>query len=295
MRHIINSLYITFGAVLLLGGAHYASAWTAPISAAPNNNSSAPLNISATNQSKLGNIGLGGLLVSGNSIFSNGVKITSGSPGLGKVLVSDDEGNASWKTFSEIIEQIKVQKVLDVCPTGSAKMTIAGKTFCGYERTTGGVGYCDKFGQEYDKQVACYDIGHGRNHGINAYPQGCQAWEGDENYGGQGALFYCEKKKYTPKTAEDCTASGAALGSINEPLFSTNPIVTCGIYSPYTFYYCEKHESDFLGKIMGRSTATLSGTSCKAFLASKTYPATLGHATTTSCPSGWVDYMGTCI
>ena len=297
MRHFIRSIYITLAALILIGGSQYLYAWTAPTSGAPNNNTPAPLHVGSGIQNKTGGIGLGGLLASSSAVFTGGVKITTGQPGLGKVLVSDDAGNASWKSFSEIIVATKNKIKLDTCPAGSAKMTLSGRTFCGYERTTGGVGYCDPFGQEYDTQVACWDIGHGRNHGINAYPQGCQAWEGDENYGGQGALFYCEKKSYTPKTSEDCTLTGAVLGSISEPAFSSSPILTCAVYTPYTYYFCEPNGYNWLGNKTTYDTGTLSGTTClvTTWIGSRTYPATLGHATTTVCGPGWIEYKGTCI
>lgn len=337
MKQFLQGLKIFVAIIVLFGGMQYIYAWSAPASSAPGGNSVAPLNVSVLDQIKNGSLGLGGLVNSGNTLFTAGVKITSGSPGLGKVLVSDAEGNARWSSVSDILSATST--IAGGCPAGSELMTITGvnREFCGYSRTTGSTAYCDAFGSEYDKNLGCWDIGHGNNHGIQSFASGCTAWEGAENYGGQGALFYCEKQRYVPKTAASCTAANttvgaisapsgapaisvgtsvATAGTINDTALSPNPITTCQLQTPYTYYQCDSRYYTGYQPPAFYAAGSLIGEACyvgysgntiskygKTFGPYKygensvahTYPATLVHATSTSCPTGWIDYAGTCI
>lgn len=123
--HILQSIKTIILALILAFGVQVASAaWTSAPASAPAGNVDAPLNVGSITQRKLGqlqvNTGLTyaiGLISSGISYFNGNVgigtnapstqlevvgqvKITGGSPGAGKVLVSDATGLASWSTAS---------------------------------------------------------------------------------------------------------------------------------------------------------------------------------------------------
>ncbi len=118
MRHnIISALKITTLALVLSFGLSYVYAWTAPTVPPPNGNVSAPINTSATAQTKAGDFTVGGLLSGVNATFSKlgigaavdqsvalnvagtikttGLQLATGA-GSGKVLTSDSLGNTSW-------------------------------------------------------------------------------------------------------------------------------------------------------------------------------------------------------
>jgi hypothetical protein len=64
--------------------------WTGPSATPPSENVSAPINTGSETQLKTGALGIGGVLE------TNTLKITGGTPGVGKVLTSDADGLASW-------------------------------------------------------------------------------------------------------------------------------------------------------------------------------------------------------
>lgn len=82
-----------------------AQVWNPAPANPPSGNVPAPLNASLNSQSKLGQLLINtdtvnpyvtGLTVFGKSVFEGGVQIKGGTPGTGKVLVSDASGNATW-------------------------------------------------------------------------------------------------------------------------------------------------------------------------------------------------------
>jgi hypothetical protein len=127
-----NKLFVGFSiaivALILSLGLSYALAqtgtWTAPQCAPPGCNVDAPLNVGSSHQSKLGSVSINtatsnpdpfGLDVFGISRFfgnvqigttTNGryatIQIVDGNQGAGKVLTSDGNGNASWRTVPTI-------------------------------------------------------------------------------------------------------------------------------------------------------------------------------------------------
>lgn len=280
---------VFLGTILsFLGIASLLYAWVPPTQVAPMGNTVPPIHASSSNQIKNAAIAVGGLGVLGDAVFNKGIQIKSGNPGPGKVLTSDEKGNVRWEDYSVVKRIARKYK----CPRGSSLMTLDGKTFCGYKKTTDYVGtrnpvaYCDTFGKSYDSLVDCFDLGHGRNHGVNKFWNGCQAWEGEKNYGGERGLLICEKSIYIPKTAADCTNRTAVLGTLNDTTVSPNPIVTCNIYKPYTYQgcavgtqygnYCVRtaNKGDVRNPISGLQTL---------------------NATSTICPEGWMKYLNDCI
>lgn len=80
-------------ATFLFAGVSAVLAWTPAPANPPLNNVEAPINVSNSPQNKLGNLGLGGLVVFGK------FQLIDGTQGAGKVLVSDANGKASWQTI----------------------------------------------------------------------------------------------------------------------------------------------------------------------------------------------------
>src|SRR3989344_2598477 len=83
-------------ATLLLAGAIVYAAWTGPSQPPPNcptgePGCDAPLNVGPAVQTKSG-----GLNIGGNLEITGTIKIAGGSPGLGKVLISDASGLSRW-------------------------------------------------------------------------------------------------------------------------------------------------------------------------------------------------------
>lgn len=264
-------------AIFLCASVIFAEAWSAPAGNPPDKNSAAPLNITDVSQMKDGTLGLKGLLVNGSSSLQDKVQITSGNPGAGKVLVSDVEGNARW------VDYVQARKNADRlrCPNGSSRISLNGKTFCGYWKTVSG--YCDAFGKTYDPLVACYDKGIGRNHGVTPFANGCYSWEGPKNYGGPGLKFYCEKLSYTPKSASDCTDPKATVGTLNDTSLSPNPITTCNIVTPTTYKGCNPGEMQLFNYCY------------PGYFFSSPVPLRDIATTTISCMPGWTNYLGNCI
>ena len=261
-----------------------AFAWSEPTGIAPNKNSPTPLNISDTSQIKNGTLGLGGLLVVGSTSLQDKIQIKGGNPGAGKVLVSDADGNASWQDY------VQARKKADKlrCPSGSSRINLNGKTFCGYWKTVSG--YCDAFGKTYDPLVACYDKGIGRNHGITPFEFGCYSWEGPRNYGGPGLKFYCEKLAYNPKNASECTDPKAIKGILNDTSLSPDPITTCNISTPYTYRGCADGTAFGSYCFGGTNKTTTFGSFTVPYAPMKDL-----WATSTTCMAGWTKYVSDCI
>jgi|GEM_PF-5559865 len=91
----------SFATGLIIGSIFFsviASAWTAPTLAAPAGNASAPVNLSATAQSKTGSLGVGGLAVFGNaSITGNLTLVNTTGNGV------DATGPSSGSSFYGVI------------------------------------------------------------------------------------------------------------------------------------------------------------------------------------------------
>ncbi len=100
MKQLLDSAKIIILSALLIIGAASLKAWTGPSQAAPNGNTPAPLNIGSTVQTKLGSLIINAATPIQNAIgltVFGSVTIADGTQGAGKVLTSDDSGNASWQ------------------------------------------------------------------------------------------------------------------------------------------------------------------------------------------------------
>ncbi len=273
-------------ALFLFLSATLVYAWTAPTGTPPSENSAGPLDVGSVNQLKNGTLGTGGLLVQGDTSLQDKTQITGGNPGLGKVLVSDASGNASWMDY------VQARKNADRlrCPDGSSKISLNGRTFCGYWKSIPQMTvYCDPFGQTHDPLVACYDTGIGQNHGVQPFANGCTAWEGDRNYGAGAGKMYCEKLAYYPHSASDCTAKGAVLGTIKDGTLSLDPIVTCNIPTPYSYMGCTSG-FPYAGGCWKPNGFYALGAWFPALTA-----ADLIQGVNNVCMPGWINYIGNCI
>ncbi len=141
------------------------STWTAPAGSAPGNNVDAPINVGATSQKKVGALGIGNgtmpggttifdvfgsavinalstasinvtgtpgsLTVSGATILSGPVKITSGaSSNVGKYLqMADASGNISWGTPSSSGGSTPPSATPTVTVTAEATHKVAPKKY----------------------------------------------------------------------------------------------------------------------------------------------------------------------
>ena len=95
MRYNTRNLFQVLAAVVVLAfGANYAlaqSTWVGPTASPPGNNAEAPINISATGQTKTGKLTLGGF------------QLQDGSESSGYVLASDASGNAAWANLTDLL------------------------------------------------------------------------------------------------------------------------------------------------------------------------------------------------
>ncbi len=93
---LITSLAFIFAIGLSVVNAEWttAPAGTPPVCPTGYPGCDAPLNVSSASQVKGGGLSVLGLLIRG------GLEITSGTPGVGKVLTSDARGTATWQTVS---------------------------------------------------------------------------------------------------------------------------------------------------------------------------------------------------
>lgn len=122
INRIVSVIGLALGAFALSA---LAGSWTAPTQAPPSGNADAPLNVGALAQHKEGTLAIGktsdaltglkldvngligstGLFTTGD-LYVNGVssttqlKVTGGSPAIGKVLTSDASGNATWQAVT---------------------------------------------------------------------------------------------------------------------------------------------------------------------------------------------------
>ena len=110
------------------------AAWSGPPSSPPNGNVAPPINVGATDQVKDGKIGVGGLVVFGNSLFGGSANsnaylnfgATSGSSGYG---IRDNNGLIEFKNSSSTWQSI--QSILwtlcgGTCGNGSSEGRIGG-------------------------------------------------------------------------------------------------------------------------------------------------------------------------
>ncbi len=70
-RFIFNNLGVIFGVLAIFSLVAYADSWSAPTANPPGNNVAAPLNVSGSDQVKLGGLGVGPLAVFGDMLVSN--------------------------------------------------------------------------------------------------------------------------------------------------------------------------------------------------------------------------------
>ena len=109
MKKIIqNTKVIILGLIVAIGAGYASAAWnSAPVSGPTNDNTPIPINVGLNEQSKLGQLFINtdtvtpyaiGLSVFGKTILNGPVQITTGTPGLNKVLTDiDGTGNVGWR------------------------------------------------------------------------------------------------------------------------------------------------------------------------------------------------------
>ncbi len=179
-----KTIYLVIIGAILFGGANSVLSWAPSPYANPNvGNSEAPINEGDATQTKKGNLVVSGFAAFKQSTFTGQVQIADGSHGPGKILVSDNAGAVSWAYPPQYAAPGE-----GVCPPGTSVMSSTGE--CGYQYTlvTSGTTYC--YGD--DELVRFWDSGHGRNHGVyKVGTNGCHAWEGKKNYGGQSCTLEC--------------------------------------------------------------------------------------------------------
>ena len=86
----MKNLTTLITSLILFASVPVAFAWTAAPKNPPMDNAPAPVTVGDTDQNKQGKLGLGGLAVFGK------FQLIDGTQGVGKVLVSDANGKASW-------------------------------------------------------------------------------------------------------------------------------------------------------------------------------------------------------
>lgn len=94
MKSLTTNLKTIITSLVLFAAVPVAFAWTVPPANPPKDNVAAPVNVSNTDQNKQGKLGLGGLAIFGK------FQLIDGTQGVGKVLVSDADGKASWAPIS---------------------------------------------------------------------------------------------------------------------------------------------------------------------------------------------------
>lgn len=103
MQKYINNIKFVFLSVLIGAGLSVALAqtsgtWSEPVGTPPNNNTPAPINVGPTSQTKEGPI-WATIFGATQGIHTPALQIPTGA-GEGKVLTSDAQGNATWKSMS---------------------------------------------------------------------------------------------------------------------------------------------------------------------------------------------------
>ncbi len=89
-KFILNNLGIIFSLfVMLFVVAYGAGSWQAPTATPPGENTDAPVNVGASNQVKIGGLGVGPLAVFGNAIVNGSLDVTvdyksNGIPGISR-------------------------------------------------------------------------------------------------------------------------------------------------------------------------------------------------------------------
>ncbi|MBU3669060.1 MAG: hypothetical protein FGM57_03820 [Candidatus Taylorbacteria bacterium] len=179
-----KTIYLIVVLAVLFSGAQAVLSWSpSPFSSPTAGNSDAPIHTGDITQKKKGDFAVSAFAAYKDAAFTNKVKIADGSQAEGKILISDANGNTTWGYPPEYAAPGEAD-----CPPGTSVMSSTGE--CGYQYTlvTGGTTYC--YGS--DELVRYWDSGHGRNHGAyKLEPNGCHAWEGSKNYGGQSCTLEC--------------------------------------------------------------------------------------------------------
>lgn len=187
-----KQIYIIIPIIVAFTGVLNIYAFKSPTAIPPAGGVQAPVTTSMFEQMKAGSIGVSGVFaVFGNTFLSGGLRIVDGTQKEFYALVSDKDGNASWKPLPA--RPILAHKFkLAECPAGSTAMNDRGLAYCGYWVNTGLASYCRKG----DARIAAIDTGtsghKGGNHGITIVePNGCVGWEGEGNNGGAGCSVLC--------------------------------------------------------------------------------------------------------
>jgi hypothetical protein len=77
IKFLFNHLGIVFGLLAILSVVVYAqSSWNAPTANPPGDNTAAPVNVGASNQVKVGGLGVGPLAVFGNALVNGDLNVT---------------------------------------------------------------------------------------------------------------------------------------------------------------------------------------------------------------------------
>ncbi|MBS3105893.1 hypothetical protein J4234_06585 [Candidatus Woesearchaeota archaeon] len=93
-------------------------------------------------------------------------------------------------------------------------------TITSFPTFSGGVVYCNG----NDARLSCRDSGDGENHQcVPSGANGCQAFEGEDNYGSPGCLIVCQTAAPQFQRCSDGTAEGQC--SSNVPLFCQNGVL----------------------------------------------------------------------
>lgn len=131
MKYIKQSFLFVVLSFLLATGVSIASSWVGPTAEPPNNNVSAPINVSSTSQTKLGALSVGGFA------------LVDSTKGAGKVLTSDADGKASWSNSINKITQTRIVTVTisNSVSTGNSRAVASCNTD---EIMTGGGGTCSQ-------------------------------------------------------------------------------------------------------------------------------------------------------
>ena len=242
---------LAWALVFLLAG-NYAFGWTTPSATPPSSNLPAPINVSSTEQTKAGNLIIGG------NLTTTGLKMTTGA-GADKVLISDASGLASWATSSDADTWITTQ----TCSTDYALQSV-GKT------TKTCINKVDYSDIAYDvsctncltnTEVASADYATDADkldgyHGASASTVNTYALRnasGDIN----SRLFRSEYDTTNATIGYIMTQIDTVSNNYIRP--STPTQIAAGIYSPLSTYFLRSNADDtFTGKLSVGSTSSRS-------------------------------------
>ncbi|HEY1037665.1 MAG TPA: hypothetical protein VGE62_03740 [Candidatus Paceibacterota bacterium] len=285
MKHTIKTtqfLHFFAWSLFLVGGLQLALSFTSAGSSVPPNGTPSifyPIMTANTNpaeQTKAGSLTMspGGLEVVGTTTINQAFRINSGTPGTGKVLISDSQGYGSWKglTFADdpygecrrtaqtttpgariASASTKVGQngtyIQRRMVFGGEHLIVATTTFsvepgsCMYSyyhvATDGSkeYRYCDGIDERIYFRNGSWGDSSARRHGLN----GTYA----EDDGGNGMAFAVCKERaftYSAKTVDNCKAgygtvgTGHYVGAVKDSA-ATDPGITTGTFVTCTMDY----------------------------------------------------------